>query len=290
MAPAIKGWGVALLRLAMHLCAAAYTDDFSAFQGTLLFAHRNSTVGQPAFYVFLLDKDLWIVNRGSATSSDIETCGQFSEVEFDDGVFHSGFYRAAQFTLPLISEFIQSHTGTIYFTGHSYGASVAAVQLVLASSDFFDKDLNAITFAQIPCIDSSTSGVYKNKIALIVVEHDTIPHLSIPNICASLKFLIPKSVEINVNSIVKVAEGFVGPMPVVRSVAEQVMMHLKGERHVIRYPSGQCYFLNWETPTALNSVEFDPAMMMNYASYSEHTLEAHAYKGYLRVVDQLLSE
>jgi hypothetical protein len=144
-------------------------------------------VGVPIFYIYRSGNGLWIVNRDSNSTEDFKTDFDFIESDTSLGTFHSGMLTAANYTFRHVYEYIANHRGPIYFTGHSYGAAVGPILLVLAHNAFPAMDFNAIGFASLPMMDDDTAANYKGKIVTIVNRRDFVPTFSFPNLHAALE-------------------------------------------------------------------------------------------------------
>jgi hypothetical protein len=296
----ITGWGPALVKLAMAFSAAAYTDDFSGFNGTLLYSNLNVDFEQPVFYVYQLESSLWVVNRGSVNLIDFLTCAEFNETTTPYGTFHLGIYQAALFTLAGARSYIERFEGPIYFTGHSYGGTVAPVALVIASKDFPHKDLNAIGFASMPPMDNTTSRLHKDKIATFVNNVDIVPTLSVPNAYVTLSNLIPFLSEIDEEALIAVLEDILdwfwfflptdvydAIREVIPAVADAILAYSHGEERDVRYPPGHVYQIFKDQPKRLADSEVDPAKALNALSLSIQAFEDHAQEEYVIIVDQI---
>jgi hypothetical protein len=182
LALSITGWSPTLVKLAMVLSAAAYPDDFSHFNGAILYANRNCDFEQPGFYIYFLDSALWIVNRRSANVFDFLTSAEFNQMTTASGTFHSTIYHAALYVLKTARSYIEAFDDTIYFTGNSYGGTVAPLLDVIISTDYPTKDVNAIGFAPLPHMDDTTSALHEEKIASLLNGVDIVPTLSVLNL------------------------------------------------------------------------------------------------------------
>jgi hypothetical protein len=296
----ITNWGPTLVKLAMALSAAAYDDNFNAFNGTLLYAHRNCSFEQPVFYVYSLDSALWIITRGSANVFDFLTCAEFNETTTDYGVFHLGAFEASLFIFQHVRDFVEAWNGPIYFTGHSYGGTTSPVLAVIFSKEYPAKDVNSIGFATLPPMDDATSTLHKDKIATIVNEVDIVPTLSVPNIYVTLAALIPFFAEIDEDALIAELESildlfwFVLPTDlfdalreVIPAVADAVLAYSHGEERKVRYPPGHCYQLFKGQPKKLADDEVDPTKAFGAFSISIAAVEDHMHQQYQIVVDEI---
>jgi hypothetical protein len=298
--PNITGFGPLLIKLAMHLSVAAYEDDFSKFNGTILFANRDVDFEVPVFYVYSLDLNLWIVNRGAEDLFDILSCADFNETTTPLGTFHLGAYNAAQYTFGLAKSYIQDFKGTVYFTGHSYGGTVSPIVSILAADAFPDKDLNAIAFAGIPMMDDKTNAKYHEKIAMIVNDVDIVPTLSVPNAYNALAALIPFIQDLDEDAIVAYLQGWLDTVwiflptdlynalhEVIPAVADAIIAYSHGEVRLIRYVPGHVYQLLKGSPKKLADSEVDPTKVLNSLSLSPSGILEHNAGAYETVVDQI---
>jgi hypothetical protein len=296
----ITGWSPSLVKLAMALSISAYSGDFSRFNGTLLYSQRDSAFEQPVFYVYKLDSNLWIVNRGASDVFDVLTCAEFNETTTSLGTFHLGIYHAAQFTLEKSRSYIEEFEGPIYFTGHSYGGTVAPLLQVLTLAEMPNKDLNAIGFAPMPHMDDDTSTLHKDKIASFVNNADIVPTLSVANLYVTLRALIPFFEEIDEDALVAELESLLDLFwiflptdlynalrEVIPDVADAVLGYSHGEQRLIRYPPGHVYQLFKDEPKPLAESEVDPTKVLNALSLSVEGFRDHPQSEYEVVVDQI---
>jgi hypothetical protein len=298
--PNITGFGPLLVKLAMQLAIAAYDDDFSKFNGTLLYANRDVGFERPVFYVYSLDSNLWIVNRGSADIFDTLSCAEFNETTTPIGTFHLGTYNAAQYTFTYAKDYIQSFTGTVYFTGHSYGGTVSPIVSVLAANAFPDKDLNAIAFAGFPMMDDKTNAKYHEKIAMFVNDVDIVPTLSVPNLYNALAALIPFIQDLDEAAIIAYLESWLDTISIflsidlynalheiIPAVADAIIAYSHGEIRLIRYVPGHAYQLLEGHPKKLSDSEVDPTKVLNSLSLSPSGILEHRSAAYEAVVNEI---
>lgn len=284
----------------MHLSVAAYRDDFSAFNGTILYSNRNVDFEQPVYYVYALDNNLWIINRGAESLYDFVSCAEFNETTTDYGTFHLGAYKSALFTLKGARSYIESFNGTIYFTGHSFGATVAPINAIICSKDYPQKDINGIAFAPIPMVDDTTNAKYREKLATIVNDVDLVPTLSVANLYVTLSALVPFFQEIDEGALVAFLEGILDDFwlflptdlynalkEVIPAVADAILGYSHGEQRLIRYPPGHVYQLVEGNPRKLQDTEIDPTKSLNALSLSIWALTEHNAGAYQTVVDEV---
>jgi hypothetical protein len=297
---AITGWGPALLKLAMHLSVAAYRDDFSEFDGEILYANREVDFEQPVYYVYLLDGNLWVINRGAESVYDFLSCGDFNETTTDHGTFHLGAYRSALFTLQGARPYVESFNGTVYFTGHSFGGTVAPINAIITSDDYPSKDINGIGFAPLPMVDDATNARHREKLASIVNDVDIVPTLSVPNLYVTFADLIPFFQEIDEGTLVAVLEGVLDAawifLPTdlynalredIPAIADALLAYSHGEQRLVRYPPGHVYQLREFFPRRLQDTEIDPTVSLNALSISVFAFMEHNAGSYEEVVDEL---
>jgi hypothetical protein len=301
--PNITGFGPVLIKLAMQLSICAYEDDFSKYNGTILYANRDVGFEVQVFYVYSLDSALWIVNRGAEDFYDFLSCGDFNETTTPSGTFHLGAYNSAIYTLNYALDYIKSFDGPIYCTGHSYGGTVAPVVAVLASDAYPDKDISSIAFAGIPMMDDATNAKHHEKLVMIVNDVDIVPTLSVPNLYDALALLIPFIQDIDEDQLVNFLEGLLDDIWIflptelydalkedIVAIADAVIAYSHGEQRLIRYVPGHAYQLEPYFPKKLADCEVDPKQALNTLSLNPLGFLEHNAGSYETVVEELPSD
>jgi hypothetical protein len=296
----ITGFGPLLVKLAMHLSVAAYRDDFSEFNGTILFSNRDVDFEQPVYYVYLLDGNLWVINRGAESIYDFVSCAEFNETTTQYGTFHLGAYKSALYTLEGARPYVESFNGTIYFTGHSFGGAVAPINAIICADDYPTKDINGIGFAAFPMVDDATNAKHKEKLAIVVNDVDLVPTLSVANLYVTLSALIPFFRDIDEDALIAFLEQILDDFwlflptdlynalhEVIPAVADAVLGYSHGEVRLIRYVPGHVYQLVEGNPKKLADTEIDPTKSLNALSLSIWALSEHNAGAYEEVVDEL---
>jgi hypothetical protein len=99
---------------------------------------------------------------------DFLSCAEFNETTTNYGTFHLGAYKSALFTLQGARPYVASFNGPVYFTGHSFGGTVAPINAIICMVDYPTKDINSIGFGPISMVDDATNAKYREKLASIV--------------------------------------------------------------------------------------------------------------------------
>lgn len=296
----ITNFSAALLKLAIHLAVAAYEDDFSEFNGEILYCNRSGGFLRPVFYVYKLDGNLWIVNRGSITIEDYLSCAEFNETTTQYGTFHLGAYEAAMYTLAQVKKYIEDFDGTIYFTGHSYGATVAPILATICMQLYPNKDLNAFAFGPLPMMDDETNAKYKDKMVSIVNSWDLVPTLSVGNLYERLKLLIPYIKEVDEQEVINTLQGMLDMVKWfisdelynairrdIPEVTDAILGYSHGEVRLVRYPAGHVYQISQNNPKKIEECEIDPPVDLNKMSIYPLAMTYHPDKVYMWAVDAI---
>lgn len=303
MAINITGFGPVLLKMAVHLAIAAYEDDFTPFTGEMLYYNKTNGFLTPVFYVYKLDNALWIVNRGSISGDDYLTCAEFNETTNQYGTFHLGAYEAAMYTFLQVKKYIEEFDGTVYFTGHSYGATVAPILMIIAQNAFPNKDMGAFAFGPIPMMDDVTNAKYLDKICSVVNNADLVPTLSVPNLYERLTLIVPLIKQIDIAALNKEVLTMVNLFSwfmskelydaIVRDVPEvtdALFGYAHGEVRLVRYSPGHVYQVYQDKPKKLSLCEIDPIKDLNKLSIYPLAMTYHPDLYYMWAVDAIPDE
>lgn len=185
----ITNFSLPLIFLAWNFTECTFSHQFTQFDGTLFYLRPTTEINQPSFFIYELNNCLYIGIKGSTDMLDYATDAEYNEITTEIGTFHAGFYNAAQFVLNISRPFIAAAKGPVYFTGHSYGASVGAVSVALSTAEFPKADINCIAFAPVPPMSDDANLTFGSKIVSFVNGVDMMPTLSIPNAYENFKFL-----------------------------------------------------------------------------------------------------
>ena len=283
MPSSITGFSSVLLKLAIHLSVAAYNNDFSSFNGEMVYKNTTDGFLTPVFYVYKLDGNLWLVNRGSITEIDYLSCTEFSEITTELGTFHEGFYNASLNTLRQARKYIEEFDGTIYITGHSYGASVAPIEYVLLKNEFPNKDLNCMAFGPVSSMDKVTADKYKDRIVTVINHLDAVPTLTVPNVYNAFPELEPLFKEANEEQLIDTfiilldafewGTGLLDDMlyqalrNAIPELIDAIIGYSQGEQRLIRYPVGVCYQIYKEDPKPLSQCEVENTKFDTFSTY-----------------------
>lgn len=300
MAIQITGWSTALLKLAVHLAVAAYRDNWNEFNGEMIYANKTGGFLRPVFYVYKLNNALWIINRGSITVEDYLSCAEFNETTTEYGTFHLGAYEAAQYTLEQVKQYIADFNGPIYFTGHSYGGTVAPVLAAICMQMFPEKDIGVFAFAPLPMMDDATSAKFKDHMVSIVNHRDLIPTLSVGNLYERISLLVPLIKNVDVPTLNKhlkaILDLFSSEMSseiydeVLRDLPEitnAIFGYAQGEKRLVRYPCGHVFQINKSDPKKIEECEIEVTLELNNLSIYPWAMSEHPDLRYKEAVDAI---
>lgn len=296
---------LAILQLGIHLSLSSYSANYSHLKGTLFSQSSINEFEKPVFYTYKQDNSLFIITRGSISTEDYLTDAEISETTTDFGVFHTGFYNAASYVYKNTKELINNWNGPVYFVGHSYGASVSQILIVIAYHYKKDLDAYALSYAPMPAMNLSADDHIQDRIITIVNDDDIVPTLSIPNVNKKFKFLFPAIEKIPFEIIEKkfiellnlmkisnkedtrLLKNLMTSLPVViRSVQE----FARGVPKYVRYPGGNIYRLKLNKPQPLEMCRVDPEADLNKLSLQFNSISDHNSENYLKVIEQIPEE
>ena len=198
MAPAIPGFGVALLRRAMDYANRAYegASAFKEFQ--IIKSSKQNSYLHPAYFVFESDSSLYVVVRGSHSSEDWQTNFEYTEKTVNFGVdsirVHGGFYESAKNIYSEIKDVLKNYQGNIYVTGHSLGGcvSIPLGLMIMTEKETKGRNSYVLAFAPAPVVEFIPRSLL-NRIVTIANDKDIVCTLSVPCCYNLIKPLIPKS-------------------------------------------------------------------------------------------------
>lgn len=246
-----------LIMLCLRLSASIYMQDQLEKEDVdIIHKSSNNYRYFPVYAVCSKDDSLFITIRGSGSDVDWATAFDFEQenhnISGKDVAFHSGFYKTAMNVLNVIGECFDDCSGTIYFTGHSYGGSVATVLCALASDMYKNKSFQAITFGAAPSMSELPEEI-ENSISSFIMANDIVPVLSIGNL---YNHLLYKSHSISntketMKNILKYAKRAQITIPGlsksirknIRRISKEIAKFDPQETHVW-FPSGNIYQLS----------------------------------------------
>lgn len=193
----------------LELSSLIYNGTKVSDKFTLINSYEGN-LQHPCFLVAKRQEDLFVVIRGESSFTDIESMMDFMPIVYNsksqvlnnlnqqnsDLFVTSGVFKSAQNIIQKIQHDISSCTGKIYFTGHSYGGSVAAMAAMLIRLNYTaENGINsqnmksnynlrtfAITFGSYPCVSPLLSQFSRRFITGFVVNHDIFPSMNPHNI------------------------------------------------------------------------------------------------------------
>lgn len=196
----------------LELSSLIYNGTKVSDKFTLIKSYEGN-LQHPNFLVAKRQEDLFVVIRGESSFTDIEVMMDFMPIVYNsksqilnnlnqqnsDLFVTSGVFKSAQNIIQKIQNDISNCTGKIFFTGHSYGGSVAAMAAMLIRLNFTAENLKddinpqnmksnsnlrtfAITFGSYPCVSPLLSQFSKRFVTGFVVNHDVFPSMNPHNI------------------------------------------------------------------------------------------------------------
>lgn len=142
------------LSRSFYLSKSAYSGDFSCFDFngektyfkseelmSVKMKNLQSDIFKPVWYLGTVDKELYVVIRGSYSLTDWITDASYHVEINNKNSYHIGFYYAARYVWGDIFKTVIDYRKkgyTIIFTGHSYGGSVAQILHQIAASYILD--------------------------------------------------------------------------------------------------------------------------------------------------------
>lgn len=301
MAPNITGFGPGFLRLAMALSYACLNHDFSGFSGEMIFAQWESRFEEPVFNVYKLDGVLWVITRGSLNDVDRLTCAAINEIQTKHGIFHEGFYKSAEYIYYMIKPYIQEHKGPIYFTGHSYGASVASCLFALFDDEYPDRESCCAAFGPMPMMDYTTALRHKQKMVSIIHHKDIVPTLSVENLYNRIKLLSPILKLLNKDQIVGILMNVIEVLNngtvidnnlyhmlkvVIPEVADGILGYIhETETRFVRWPPGYAYQLQITDPKKLEKCLVDQTSEFTILSIYPYAFSEHEPSEYTKALN-----
>lgn len=172
------------VKKALDLSGDAYNGDFTF--GKVIHSSEENDMFKPVFYCLEESNDLYVITRGSFSTNDWMTdfdCKEAKcEINGTNIYFHQGFYSSANYVLNSISSILENNYQTIYFIGHSYGASVSALLCLLTKSQdkFKDRNIYALAFGSAPSMSYCPPEI-ENCIFTFINGDDLIPSFCLFN-------------------------------------------------------------------------------------------------------------
>lgn len=167
----------------LNLSILEYTNRWNTTNMSAIYIQKNARKYYPAFSIHQSGEDIYVAIRGSAESNDFDTLLDDAEVITEIGTFHHGYYLAALNTYKKCLNVLANCKGKVYFTGHSYGGSVATIMYFIAKNDhIYNLDIYCCAFAPVPCVGYEMAKQETEKIITIVNSNDVFPRLSRNNV------------------------------------------------------------------------------------------------------------
>ena len=284
------------LTTSISLAKSCYKGQFNVENLTTVFRKADSEKYYPAFYIHTLGDDLYITTRGSANQYDFDTLLDSREVKTKYGTFHGGYFKAAMNTFTRSFSYIRKPYKKVYFIGHSYGGSVSQIMAVITKSEFPDKEVIAVGFGPVPCMDSETSEKFKDSIITIVNKEDFIPTFSVSNVKHWIHNNHPHSLDINIYqvnedinnlfdnyNITNVPTGDVLKENIHKQMKEYAIkaLHEKRKRkYTAKYPAGYVYKIGQEGKNTIYQSLIEPEKDLNVISTDPYAIFYHTPNPY----------
>ena len=176
---------IEILLACLKLSAFVYntTNNISGFN---IIQSFENNLYQPKFVIATQDSNLFIAIRGEASFSDFETLLDFEMTDFLGGYVNMGVLKSARYVLEQAEPYMKKYDGKIYFTGHSYGGSVAAMASLIVrlekTQETYSKRANAITFGSYPFLTKDLAKKSHFFVSGYVANNDLFPALNTHNI------------------------------------------------------------------------------------------------------------
>jgi hypothetical protein len=299
------GLSPVILQLTVRLAYLAYFPaNYSQLPGDIIYQTEFADVSEPIVFVYRQDPDLFIITRGTNEDNDFGTDADYHEVDNEYGSFHHGIYAAAEWILPQVRPFIAGQTGgTIYFTGHSLGASCSQVLHILAMREFPSKTFYSFGYAPPPCMSVESAAIASPNMFTFVNGVDVVPTLSVGNAYGFVREEFPILSIIPTSWIVDYLRGILVLMDwdgyldeflynLLWDLAPDLVQSLidfeNGKKFNVRYVVGQTYQIDVDVPKRLDDCLVDPAESLNILSVSTLAIDRHHCDEYVQAIDDLI--
>jgi len=290
------------LMLFMSISTSAYSRKYMVSGLNTIYQCYEVKKYQPAFAIHTYNGSVIIAIRGSQEDADFQTYSDFNEIHTPYGIFHSGYYQAAMYVYSRTYHYFTSSNTKVYFTGHSYGGSVASIIMAIVRTRHPSLQALAISFGPPPSMDLLTSIKNKNDIITIVNKNDVIPTLSIGNIIEKLKKMHPKYGVLpkqqitnelykifdsyNTTGVVYGSEIVTKMKLVLPTMAERALKVSRGIKYEVRYPAGSVYRIGIPGTTSIYDSLIDPKLSLNCLEDSIDAISHHSPKPYIATLQQ----
>ena len=268
-----------IVQACSELCYYSYKNHkynkWSSKFGTPLYLSKESAVGKIPFYITTSEllKATFVVCRGSYCLDDFLTDILGMATEFHEGKVHQGICQTAEYVYlkckDTINDLFEKYPEReIIITGHSLGASVAAMVTEFLNYYLPYINVRGICFAPPPTVDQKLWDSMFYRVKTFVIEGDFVPFLSVSNVLKASKSVLPMGIN-------RIFNLFVNQYLKKRSINEI-------DTTTVLYPPGKCYMfcINDDDSVSLKSIT-NP----NYFSSIVKGLKEsnHRFKNYLKV-------
>lgn len=200
----------------LELAAQIYNGTQINSDYVLINSYKNDLYKPYFFIAKNRNDDYSIVIRGENSFEDIETLIDYMPVnissefmphkqasEFLNYLASSSILKAATYVVNQVQDIICNAAGKIYFTGHSYGASVAAIAATLVrlnhSACLINNTENryylrtySVSFGSYPCLSPALSRITRKFVANFIVNNDVFASLNPKNVDKILDSIVQK--------------------------------------------------------------------------------------------------
>jgi hypothetical protein len=184
---------MSLVMLCLNLASSSYDDRRIPASFRRLVDMGGNADYQPRFFAALHGPDLYVAIRGSVEITDFNAVLDFNPAPFlESHHAHSGALKCADWVLEQCDAIISNCTGTVVFTGHSIGGTIASLCAARLRLDKGNSNVYATCFATLPAVSEGLGKLLRPFVTTFVVNQDIIPSLNPGNFRAVFQvFLTP---------------------------------------------------------------------------------------------------
>jgi hypothetical protein len=174
-----RGVNMTLVMLCLNLASSSYDNRTLPAIFRIVLDSGGSTYYQPRFFVASSGPNLYIAIRGSVEISDFNAVLDFNPAPFlETHHAHAGALKCADWVLAQCAALLADCRGTIVFTGHSIGGTVASLCAARMRLERKNPNVSAVCFATLPAVTQSLSKLMRPFVTTFVVGQDIIPCLN----------------------------------------------------------------------------------------------------------------
>ena len=288
--------------LCVSFAVSSYTGNFREYNSSVVMRQACAGVAKPEFFVLKMHSDVFVVVRGSASEWDFATLELMDDRVTRVGVFHDGFYKAAEYVIEKAWDHIAKCTGVVYFVGHSYGGAVSTICATLLNFWYPEKIVRGVTFGSVPSVDENLRRYASDVVATFVLDNDMISTLSPVCVLAYLN----KTMTINENTKLADLENAInnlwhgykaeaGVMPVIKGLekttpkfAKRVLAHAVNSSERIRYVAGDTYHLSSKKNLTFNDAWVSAEKEFGVLSTDPMAIHQHFVGNYRTAMNNII--